>query len=430
MQRMGNTPADRAFAAAIVSAVLLAGCSGTTRPPTTIEARVAVSPAAPGTVHPRVSLGGIIVPFQNVAIQSNLSEPTDAVYVNEGDRVHAGEVLARLDTADLEANLRSLIETAASDHAKSQQTYLQAGLTIVQNSNSVDAAQAALSAAQTSLAKDSLDLQRDTQLLAQGYISQQAYDTEKALVTTDQQSVRSAQVALQNQIKQVQVNGTTATGLQGATVAAAIADEKTALAQADQVRASIARATIVSPIDGIVVNRNLNPGEYPGSRQIFTIQQMDKVYAMLNGSGGQIVGIRKGSPAQVTATDRQTVTATGTVSAVLDEVTPGSTNFVVQVVMDNPRGAFHSGMVVAGVVSRPPTSGIRVPQTAFVDDTQSTVQIVQDGAIKTVPVTMVAEDGKYAVVQGLPRGDLVVVNGQLGLADGQQVQPVTQVAER
>ena len=42
----------------------------------------------------------------------------------------------------------------------------------------------------------------------------------------------------------------------------------------------------------------------------------------------------------------------------------------------------------------------------------------------TVPVTLVAQDDKSAIVLGLRPGLKVIVNGQLGLADGQQVTPL------
>jgi hypothetical protein len=152
---------------------------------------------------------------------------------------------------------------------------------------------------------------------------------------------------------------------------------------------------------------------------------------------------------KIVSTDRATLKGDAKVSAVLDQVTPGSTNFVVKAVLPNPNDQFRSGMVVTGLVSRPTTSGVRIPRTAFNDDTQSTVQTIvkgtppagasaaatppadaqpgaspaprgpRPGVIKTIPVTMVAEDGNNAVVQGLSPGQIVVLNGQLGLSDGQ-----------
>ena len=415
----------RGAVAALAAALLMAGCGHAQQPRRITTAKVPVIAATRGAVTPRSTLGGLIVPFQNVQITSTLVEPADRVLVQEGDHVSKGQLIAQLDTQDLQAQLQSALGTAASDEAKTKSTTLQAGLTIVQNGNTINSGQAAVRQAQQTLATDRVNLARDAQLMKQGYLAQQAYDQQATVVANDQQAVRAAQVTLQNTITQVQTNGTTSSGLQGANVAAAKADEQTALGAANQLRVQIAKAAITSPIDGVVVNRNLNPGEYPGTRQIFTLQQTNKVYAVLNGSGGQIVGVRTGSPVYIVSSDRATLHGTAAVSAVLDQLTPGSTNFIVKAVLPNPGDQFHSGMVVTGRVSRPTTRGVRIPRTAFVDDTQTTVQTIAGGVIKTLPVTLVAEDGKNAVVQGLHPGEKVVINGQLGLSDGQPAEPVT-----
>jgi RND family efflux transporter MFP subunit len=408
----------------MVAALLASGCSHAQQPRKVALAKVPVVAVVTGSVTPRSTLGGLIVPFQNVQITSTLVEPADTVLVQEGDHVSKGQVIAQLDTQDLQAQLQSALGTAASDEAKTKSTYLQAGLTIAQNGNTINSAQASVRQAQQTLATDRVNLTRDAQLVKQGYLAQQAYDQQATLVANDQQVVRSAQVTLQNTVSQVQTNGTTSSGLQGANVAAAKADEQTALGAANQLRVQIAKAAITSPIDGVVVNRNINPGEYPGTRQIFTLQQTNKVYAVLNGSGGQIVGVQTGSPVHIISADRATLSGTAAVSAVLDQLTPGSTNFIVKAVLPNPRDQFHSGMVITGQVSRPRTTGLRIPRTSFTDDTQTAVQTIVNSAIKTLPVTLVAEDGKFAVVEGLHRGQAVVVNGQLGLADGQPAEPV------
>jgi HlyD family secretion protein len=409
----------------LLGVALLADCSHA--PPQRVRqvAKVPVVAATDGSVSPGSTLGGIIVPFQNVAIQSTLTEPVDAVLVQEGDRVHKGQVLARLDTADLQATLRSDLGTAASDHAKAMQTYDQAGLTIAQNSNSTNAGQAALRQAQATLATDQLNLKRDRMLVSSGYISQQTVDQQNTLVQNDLQAVRTALVNLQNTQSQVQANGTTSTGLQGATVAAARADEQTALGQADQIRTQIAKATIISPVDGIVVNRNLNPGEYPGTRQIFTLQQVDTVYAVLNGSGTQVVGVQTGSSAQIMSTDNATLHENGRIVGVLAPVNPGSTNFIVKVQIPNAHGMWKPGMVIAGRVKLPTSKGVMIPATAFLDDTHTSVQVVRNKVVATVQVVMKASDGKNAVVVGLPIGTKVIRNGQLGLNDGQPVTAQT-----
>ncbi len=80
----------------------LAGKHARSSPP---PAPVPTMTASQASVAPTLTLAGIIAPYQNVAITASLSEPTLAVNVNEGDRVQAGEVLAVLDTSDLQANL-------------------------------------------------------------------------------------------------------------------------------------------------------------------------------------------------------------------------------------------------------------------------------------------------------------------------------------
>jgi hypothetical protein len=87
-------------------------------------------------------------------------------------------------------------------------------------------------------------------------------------------------------------------------------------------------------------------------------------------------------------------------------------------------------MAVSGIASLPSASGVRIPATAFLDTTNSTVQTVNSGVVHTVKVTMLAQDAQNAIVSGLPPGASVVTNGQLGLSDGQAVQPQLQVAEK
>ncbi len=413
----------RALAACCVL-LIVAGCARSQRPPRqTGNAVVPVVTASYGTVSPQTLLSGLIAPLQNVAITTTLAEPVLSVHVQEGDRVRRGEVLAQLDTADLRAQLAADLAIANSSSAKAMQTFDQAGLTIAQNSNVVNAARAAVRAVQTTLANDQLNLQRDALLLKQGYIAQSQYDQQRTLVETDRQNVRSAQVTLQNDMSQVQANGTTASGLQGANVAAARADVQTALAQADQVRVQIGKATIISPIDGVVVNRNINPGEFPGSRTLFTLQQTDRVFAVLNGAASQIVGLRTGGTVRLTADAHPGASLRGTVVGVLNAVQPGTTNFIVKVVVDNARGTLRPGMVVTGQTALPGAGGIRVPVTAFLDTTESTLLIVRSGLASIAHVTTLAKDTKNAIVVGLTPGTVVIANGQLGLSEGQRVQP-------
>jgi multidrug efflux pump subunit AcrA (membrane-fusion protein) len=407
---------------AVAFLVSAASCAKASPPRPTALPRVAAGRATQGTVRPSEQLAGIIAPYQNVAIQSTLAEPALEVAVQEGDTVGRGETLAQLDTADLRANLAADVATAESNSANTAKTVYQGGLSIAQGVDALGSAQAALRQAQANLQRDSTDLSRDRALASQGYISAQQLQQQQTTVDNDRQAVTAAVAGVQSARSNVTANGTLQSGgVQSAGVQQSRAMVDVALAQAQQERVQIAKATIVSPIEGVVVNRNLNPGEYPGTRQIFTLQQVDPIYAILRGSGTQIALVAQGAAVTVASTDLHR-SYRGKVVAVLNQLQPGSTDFQVKVQLRNPRGTLRPGMAVAGIVSLPPITGVRVPQTAFTDDTHSAVlTLTQDDTVHMSAVAERGGDDKMSVVTGLPAGTRVVTNGQSGVGEGQKV---------
>ena len=346
----------------LAAAVLASGCSRQAA-----RTRTAASPnpiptavARQTTVRATSIISGYIAPLQNVAITSALSEPADRVLVNEGDRVKAGQVLAVLDTADLRAQLaqaqatvESDIRTAASNDAKVAQTRYTATLNIGTGNNQVTSAQAALAQAKQNLANDQLNLTRDKELVSEGYLAQQTLDQQQTTVVNDQAAIRNAEANVQTASINQSVNGNASNGLQAANVASAVADANASHAVVDQARAqvlqlqtSIAKATIVSPVDGVVVNRNLNPGEYPGSRTIFTVQQLNDVYAELDASGADTFAVPQGASVTLAVPGSNAKSYQGKVVAVLGQVTPGSTNFTIKVLVVNSDGRLQAGLPV------------------------------------------------------------------------------------
>ncbi|MBV9402990.1 MAG: efflux RND transporter periplasmic adaptor subunit, partial [Candidatus Eremiobacteraeota bacterium] len=294
--------------------------------PTSAPVRTTI--AQYGELSPTVTLAGIIAPLQNVGISSSLQEPASGVYVHEGQYVSAGTVLAELDVSDLRANLVSAERSAAEANAKVSQTNYQSTLALSQGTSDFVSARAQLQQARQRLAYDQITLSRNQGLLRQGYVPQQTVDQMQTQVWTDESQLRAAEASLRNAAVNVKVNGTPEQGLQASNVEASRAAAASAQAQAQQLAVQIAKGSIVSPIDGVIINRNLNPGEYPGSRQIFTIQQTDSVYAMLNASSDQVFRIQPHRRATIHIGSLGNVTTTGVVEAVLGQAQPGSTNFV------------------------------------------------------------------------------------------------------
>jgi HlyD family secretion protein len=408
----------------VTLAVLFAAGCGKHQKAAVAPPYVETSVASYGEISPSERLAGIIAPFENVAIQSTLVEPADAVLVQEGDYVHAGEVIARLDTADLQAQMQSDLATANSNHANTTHTVYQGSLTIAQGEDTLRSSSAAVEQAQQTLKNDQTNLTRDQSLLKQGYISQQTVDQQVTLVRNDEQQLNSAQAALSAARSNVAANGSlSGQGLQSSAVDQSKAQEQVALAQAQQIRVQIAKATIVSPVDGVVVNRNINPGEYPGNREIFTIQQVNPIYAVLHASGAQVAAIPNGASAKILVEDIEgQAHFTGRVVGVLNEINPGSTDFQVKVVLANQARTLRPGMVVQGMIAMPTLQGVRVPSTTFTDDNHDALMTVQeDGSIKTVKVAEIGSDGNDSVVTGLASGTRIVTNGQMSVGDGEKV---------
>jgi len=417
----GPLPRFFCIAVAILAAT---GCAHRQAPAGPAAPYVTTVLSSYGPIEPARRLAGVVAPYQNVAIQSTLAEPATAVYVREGDTVTAGQLLASLDTSDLQAQLQADLATANSNHANTVHTVYQGGLNIAQGQDTERTDQAAVSQAQQTLSNDQHNLQRDQNLLSQGYISQQAVDAQATLVKNDQQALNQASANLSSARSTVSANGTiSGQGLQAAAVQQSAAQEQVALAQADQVRVQIAKAEIRSPIDGVVVNRNINPGEYPGSRQIFTVQQVNPIYAVLHASSEEVARIEANASAVITAADVSgNGRFVGHVAGVLNQINPGSTDFQVKVLVANPGERLRPGMVVQGLIGTVPITGVRVPVTAFTDDNHDSVMVVQsDDTVKTVKVAEVGTDGTTSVISGLTNGTRIVSNGQMSLGDGEKV---------
>ena len=384
---------------------------------------IATTAAQSATLRPTLTLAGIIAPYQNVAITGSLSEPTLRVNVNEGDRVTKGEVLAVQDVSDLQANLASQVSLAQSDDANIAKTKYTADLNYGQNPDAVRQARATLVQAQQTLVQAQSDLKRYQQLVASGYVSTQQYVQQQTSVANDAAAVRSAQAALSSQQTNNRVNGSSPQqGLQAANISAAVSQAASARAQADQIRTQISRGTIVSPVDGVVVNRNLNPGEYPGGRTIFTLQELSRVYAELNASSADVFQIQNGAPVSVTAgDDRSGRSYKGSVVGVLGQVQPGSTNFTVKALLSNPQNRLQSGIPVTAVISLAAVTGIGVPSTAFLDDSHTSLMVDNSGTAQVAHVKELATAGGKSVVSGLQAGDTVIANGQLGITQGQKL---------
>jgi multidrug efflux pump subunit AcrA (membrane-fusion protein) len=402
--------------AVVLSALCCNGCGGKAeaKPPPPPEVQTVA--AHSGTIWPSVEIAGVIAPYRQVAVTANLSEPISEVDVVEGQHVRAGQVLARQLVDDLEAQLVSSERVVGEDEARLAQTQYQTVATTAQNLTSVASAADALRQAQVNLSGAQTDLKRYEALAAGGYIPLQTLDQQRVVVATDRQAVAAAVATLSAARINNSANGTGQNaGEQQQDLEAAKAAVDAAQATVSQLKLEMGRAVMTAPVAGIVDSVNANPGEYPSGRQLFTIEQNAQVYALLPASAAQVISIRNGAAASIETNtsyiaNPQLHKDHGLVEAVLDQVQPGTTNFIVKVLVNNADSHLRAGMPVNGFVDLPAVRGIVIPVTAFVDDTRTTVLSVENDVIHLQPVGLIAEDGASAVVTGLSANTLVVKN--------------------
>ena len=414
---------------ALAGMVVLSGCAGAragaAQPsPSPSPLDVSAVTATQGVLRPALTIPGAIAPYQTVALSSSITEPAQSVNVQEGDRVRRGQVLAQLAVDDLQANLDSALQTANADRSRLDEATYNAQLAFAQSPQQVQAGRAAVAQAKATLEEAVLNLQRDARLVSQGYLPQQNYDEQAVVVRNDEQAVASAQAALAQSVASARVNGNPASGLQASTVQAAKQDESAQLATAEQLRRQISRASIISPVDGIVINRNLNPGEYPAGRQIFTIEANATVFAILTASAVQAYQIQPGNVVTLARAGIPNGRFRGTVAAVLDAATPGSTNFTVKVAVPNPGNALRAGTPVQASIALQPLRGVIVPTSAFVDDTHTRLVAIVNGKAQPRHVVEQSTDGANSVVSGLPAGTAVLRSGGTDVEANQAVHVV------
>jgi multidrug efflux system membrane fusion protein len=335
-------------------------------------------PVVPGTVSKKdvpLFLDGLgtVQAFNTVTIRARVDGQIEKIAFLEGQDVHTGDLLARIDPAPFQAALDQSVAKQAQD---------QAQLTVAR-----------------------ITLQRDEKLLADKILSQQDYDTQKATVDQLAAAVQADQAAIDSARVQLSY-----------TKIIAPLDGRTGIRLVDQ--GNIIHATGDS--NGLVVVTQLRPISVN-----FTLpeQNLRQIQEQLN-AGHELTVLAvdrdnrtlldKGTLAVI---DNQIDTATGTIRLKATfpneqfHLWPGQ--FVNARLLVTTR---HDGIVVpASVVQRGPDGSY-----AFVIKNDLSVEV------RPVQVALI-EQGEALIDSGLQLGERVVVDGQYRLQPGSHVKlaPVT-----
>jgi HlyD family secretion protein len=275
--------------------------------------------------------------------------------IAEGDRVKQGDVIARLDTRDVDLALqRAQAERAQAD---AQLRLLQAGARaedIRQAEAQAGAASADLAAAESDLAAAETDLQRFEKLLQSNSGSQKQRDDAAARrdMARDRVSAARARVSGAREGVARLRAGSRREEVDGARARVAVVD-----AQIATLEKSKSDATITAPIGGIVTERLLDPGEMVSPRApIAVLADLDHAWAEVFVDEPMIPRITLGQAATV-FTDAGGPGLQGKVSYVSSkaEFTPRNVQtaedrsklvYRVKIAVDNSKGILKQGMPV------------------------------------------------------------------------------------
>ena len=198
--------------------------------------------------------------------------------VAEGRRVTAGDVLARLDTSDLEIALRRA--EAERDHAAAQLRLVQAGARpedVRQARAQADSARAEVAAAEAERLAAVDDLQRFDALLAANAGSRKQRDDAAARVSVATAKVRAA--SDRARAAEQGVAGLQA-GARRDEVAAAQARLAGANAQVSALQKNLADAIVKAPVGGTVTSKLVDTGEMVAPRApLAVISDLDHAWA-------------------------------------------------------------------------------------------------------------------------------------------------------
>jgi len=276
------------------------------------------------------------------------------VLAEEGKRVTTGDVLARVDTADLQIALRRA--HADKDQATAQLNVVQAGARpedLRQAAAQTQSAQADVAAAQAELSAATADLQRFEALLRANAGSRKQRDdaltrqqVAKAHVTSAMERVRAAEAAVAR--------------LRAGSRAEEIAAARTRVAGTDvqiaAIEKSLADAVVKSPVTGVVTSKLVDAGEtVPPRAPIAVISDLEHAWANVYVDEPVVPLLKLGQAVTLVTDAGQRVPGTISYISPRAEFTPRNVQtadersklvYRIKVAVDNREGVLKPGMPV------------------------------------------------------------------------------------
>src|ERR1700719_2362459 len=268
--------------------VLLSACAKKEEKEAEAPAPVQVTAVTQNTIRRTVAGDGALFPLDQANVMPKITAPVQRFYVNRGDHVKQGQILAVLENRDLvaaAAESKGGVDQAESNFRATQ------GATVPE---AVVKAQTDLDSARESRDAARKVLDSRQQLFKDGALAGKLVDDAQVAYAQAQGQYRAADEhlkALQSVSKEEQIKG-------------AAAQVQTAKSHYDSQEAQVAYSRIVSPIAGVISDRPLNAGEManPGS-PLVSVMDISKGIARINVPEADATAVKVGQRVVITQAD-------------------------------------------------------------------------------------------------------------------------------
>jgi RND family efflux transporter MFP subunit len=339
-------------------------------------------------------------PFQQIDVHAKVAGFLKTIYVDVGDRVHAGQLLAVLEVPELQ-------EETHQDEA-----------TVERSVHEVSRARADLERTESAHEVAHLGSARLAGVLKTrpNLIAQQDIDDAAAKDRIAEASVATAKAAVSSAEQQLAVSK----------------------AMAGRTRALVDYTRIMAPFSGVITHRYADTGAMiqagtSSSTQampLVKLSQTDRLRLTIPIPESAVAHIRVGAPVEVRV-DAVQRTFSGTVARFANTVNADTRTMETEVDVANPDQTLVPGMYAHATLAVADAKGALTIPVQALDrgEEKSTVLIVDSGRLarREVRTGLEAPD-HIAIVAGLNDGDLVVVGNRSQLRVGTPVTPRIETA--
>ena len=334
------------------------------------DVRVAAVRASDGKIV--VSLPATTTAFEAANIFPRTSGYIEKRYVDIGDRVKAGDLLAEITAPEPDHQIAQAQATLTQNQATLQQTQASRDLADVTNG-------------------------RDSKLVKQGWLTLQQGDNDRLTLAAQEAAVRVAQSNIAAQEAQIRVLG----------------QEK-------------AYQRVVAPFDGVITQRNIDNGSLVQSQStfMFTLMHPDVIRTQVYVPQDEAFGVGPGVEAVVRVPEISGRTFPGKVTRIATALQPGSRTLLTEIDVPNPDGALSPGIYCTVELLIPrKTPSMIIPSDAVVFDRDGLhVAVVKNGTVHLQKIVVARDFGTQVEVHdGVKPGDQVILNPMVNLAEGSKV---------